>query len=129
MTTMLEQMKKDRMEIAAIKSEDGTPHYYAVTPDQLTSIELTGEPEHLTRLALVGVMSRKHLVATSRNGAWAALLLAFALPNWKDGQKWLAGRVRALQTAPNVQLTMYGWRIALTYTAKTGMMTMQLTRI
>src|SRR5512147_1983880 len=106
MSSILDQMKKDRMEIAAIQEADGTPHYYAVTPDQLTSIELTGQPEHLTRLALVGVMSQRRMAATARNGAWAALLLALALPDWKDGQKWLAGRMRALRTANDVKLTM-----------------------
>lgn len=129
MTSMLDRMKQDRMELATIKDADGTPHYYAVTPDKLTSIELTGEPEHLTRLALVGVMPQRHMATTSRNGAWAALLLAFALPDWKDGQKWLTGRMRALRSANDIQLTMHGWRIALKFEQKTGMLTMQLVRI
>lgn len=129
MANILDRMKHDKMEIAAIKEADGTPRYYAVTPDQLTAIELSGEPDRLTRLALIGVMSQKDLTATSRNGAWAALLLALALPDWKDGQKWLAGRVRALRSADNVQLSRDGWRITLTFAQKTGMMTLQLVRI
>lgn len=129
MASILDRMKHDRMEIALIKEPDGTPHYYAVTPDQFTSIELTGDPEHLTLIALVGVMTQKHMAATARNGAWAALLLALALPDWKDGQKWLAGRVRALRSASNVQLTKDDWRIVLTFEQKTGMMTLQLVRI
>ena len=128
MASILDRMKQDKMEIASLTDADGTPHYYAVTPDQLTSIELTGEPSALTRLSLVGVMSQKHLAATSRNGAWAALLLALALPDWKDGQKWLTGRVRQLRQANDVRLSRDGWKIHLTFTVNTGMMTLKLER-
>lgn len=128
MPSILDRVRQDKMEIAAITTDDGTPHYYAVTPDQLTSIELTGESDRLTRLALIGVMSQRSLQATSRNGAWAALLLALALPDWKDGQTWLAVRIRQLRNAGDVQLLMHGWRIRLTFEPKTGMMTLQFVR-
>jgi hypothetical protein len=128
MTSILDRMKRDKMEIAAIKRPDGTPGYYAVTPDQMTAIELTGDPAHFTRIALAGVMSNRHLAATSRNGAWAALLLALAIPEWKDGQKWLAGRIRALRQASDVQISRDGWQSHLTFTQATGMMTLQFVR-
>jgi len=128
MASILDRMRQDKMEIAALTTADGQPRYYAVTPDQLTAIELTGEPSALSRLTLVGVMSAKHMAATARNGAWAALLLALALPDWKDGQAWLLGRVRSLRQANDVQLTRDGWKIRLTFVGETGMMTFSLER-
>lgn len=127
MASLLDRMKQDRMHLAKAE-HDGVPHFYAVTPDQLTSVELTGDPERFTRIALAGVMTQKHMAATARNGTWAALLLALALPDWKDGQKWLAGRIRALRSTSDVQLSRGDWRIHLTFDAKTAMMTLQFVR-
>ena len=129
MASILDRMRADKMEIVALTTSDGVPRYYAVTPDQLTAVELMGEPAALSRLTLVGVMSMGHMAATSRNGAWAALLLALALPSWKDGQKWLAGRMRSLKQANDVRLKRDGWTIQLTYIPTTGMLTLDLMRV
>jgi hypothetical protein len=128
MASILDRMRRDKMEIAALTAAGGVPHYYAVTPDQLTAVELTGEPAALSRLTIVGVMSAKHMAATSRNGAWASLILALALPDWKDGQKWLSGRIRSLRQANDVRLSKDGWAIHLTFVPHTGMMTLDLER-
>jgi hypothetical protein len=128
MASILDRMKHDKMEIANLQDSGSVPHYYAVTPDQLTSVELTGDPAHFTRIALVGVMSNRHLGATARNGAWAALLLALAMPDWKGGQEWLTGRIRKLRSESNVHLSRDGWKIHLAFDTKTGMMILQFVR-
>jgi hypothetical protein len=74
----------------------GVPRVMGTVPDKLVALALVGPPEDLIEVTLmVGVPSTDPLAppndpkAVAENATYLRVVLQHAMPDWKDGVKWL----------------------------------------
>jgi hypothetical protein len=101
-----------------------TPRWLGVTPDLLSSVELTGAPHDPPSITIVGAMGQSRPDVIQRNARLMIIALAALFPTWTQAESWLVKAIKRARMRPKTT-TKHNYRtVSFAYAKTTGLATL-----